>query len=207
MTSTSLDSVDSEADYKWDSATYPVPFFFHPLISFMQLAATYPCCIQLAILEQSQTLCSVPQGVLSKCCQTISMCVYFHSVAALCTHLREPVFNLYQNVFQMKQNSRPQQNHWHMTRAFCSKSWCARLLSDSKLYSWILLQSTTLNKWLQIWPQNLQSSSLLSSSSGSSSPCQLPLSSFPYSSCLFVHPGNACFSHLSLALPTYSTSV
>lgn len=30
MTSTSLDSVDGEADYKLDSATYPVPYFFSP---------------------------------------------------------------------------------------------------------------------------------------------------------------------------------
>ena len=28
MTSTSLDSVDGEADYKLDSAMYPVPYFF-----------------------------------------------------------------------------------------------------------------------------------------------------------------------------------
>lgn len=64
MTSTSLYSVNGEADCKLDSAMYLVPYFFHPLIIFILLAAAYPVAFSLQFCSNLKTLCSVPQGVL-----------------------------------------------------------------------------------------------------------------------------------------------
>lgn len=137
ITSTSLDSVDSETDCKLDSAMYLVSYFFtHWLVSYswQQPTLLHSACNFVAI---SNTVFNPPRcsvEMLSNYFHVQCTYVYFHSVAVLCTHLREPVFNLYQNFSKMKQNSKPQQNHWHMTTALLFKSWCARLLLDPKIY-------------------------------------------------------------------------
>lgn len=99
--STSLDPIDGETGCKWDSAVHLVSYFFTPWLvsySWQQPTLLHSACNFVAI---SNTVFSPPWCSVEMLSDCFDVCV-FSSVAVLCTHLREPVFNLYQNVFKMK---------------------------------------------------------------------------------------------------------
>lgn len=83
MTSTSFDSVDGEADYKLDSAMYPVPYFFHPLISFLQSEAACPVIFSFQFVAISNTVFNPRRCSVEMLSNYFDVCVFSFCSCAL----------------------------------------------------------------------------------------------------------------------------